>query len=98
MRTDIRHEPEQQRFVVSLSGGDAVLDYVEQPDGSLDLRHTFTPPALRGQGIAGSVVLFAFDHARANGLKIVPTCPFVRRMLQEHPEYADLVATGDAAE
>lgn len=95
---DIRHEPDQRRFVASLSGGEAVLDYVEQSDGSLDLRHTFTPPALRGQGIAGSVVLFAFAYARANGLKIKPTCPFVQRMLREHPEYADLVLTGNVAE
>jgi predicted GNAT family acetyltransferase len=94
---EIRHEADRRRFVTTLAGGETVLEYSERPDGVLVYRHTFTPPALRGQGIAGAVVLFALDYARANDKKIEPTCPFVKRVLRKHPEYADLVAADAAA-
>lgn len=88
----IRHEPEKQRFVADLDGDEAVLEYAVRDDGGLDYRHTFTPPPLRGQGIARDVVLFGLEHARENGLKIIPTCPYVAKIVRENPEYADLVA------
>jgi uncharacterized protein len=37
------------------------------------------------------LVAWALADIRANGLKIVPLCPFVSAYLQRHPEYADLV-------
>jgi len=89
---EIRHDVDRLRFVAELADAEAVLEYAERADGSLDYRHTYTPPALRGQGIAGSIVLFALDYARAHDVKVVPTCWFVRRVLRAHPEYADVVA------
>jgi predicted GNAT family acetyltransferase len=92
---EIRHDADRHRFVAALADDEAVLEYSRRSDGSLDYHHTYTPPALRGQGIAGTLVLFAFDHARARQLKVVPSCSFVRRVLREHPEYADIAAVGE---
>lgn len=89
---DIRHDPENNRFVAEIEGAEAVLEYWERAGGVLDYRHTFTPPPLRGQGIAKAVVLFALDHAREQGIKIIPTCPYVAKVVRENPGYADLVA------
>ena len=36
------------------------------------------------------LVRAAFDHARREGLRIRPTCPFVRSWLDDHPEERDL--------
>jgi uncharacterized protein len=30
------------------------------------------------------------DIARAQGLKVVPICPFAKAYIERHPEYADL--------
>ena len=30
--------------------------------------------------------------ARANGRKVIATCPFVKSMFERHPEHADLLA------
>ena len=55
------------------------------------LTHTEIEPAFEGQGLGSRLVRFALDDARADGLKIVPICPFVTRFLHEHHEYLDLV-------
>ena len=44
------------------------------------------------QGLGSELVRAALDDIRTRGLEIVPRCPFVRRYLERHPEYADLVA------
>ena len=31
-------------------------------------------------------------HARAEGAKIIPLCPYAAAWLKRHPEYADVVA------
>lgn len=92
---EIRHEPERKRFVSTVEGHEAVLEYAERGAGVLDYRHTFTPPELRGRGIAKQIVSFALDYAREQGLRIVPTCPYVARIVKENPEYSDLVAGRD---
>ncbi len=91
---NIVHEPERHRFVAKIAGDEALLEYNERPEAVLVYRHTYTPPQLRGRGIAGSVVRFALDYARAHGMTIVPRCPYVARFIDENPEYADLVARG----
>jgi predicted GNAT family acetyltransferase len=53
--------------------------------------HTRVPGELEGQGYGGALAKAALDYARANGLKVIPTCPFVSAYLRRHKEYADLV-------
>lgn len=89
---DIRHEPERQRFVAETNGGGGVLEYRGPAGGVIDYHHTFVPPELRGRGIAGELVEFALGYARDQGLKVRPTCPFVRRIVDSKPEYAALRA------
>jgi hypothetical protein len=92
---NLRHEPERRRFVAELPAGEAVLEYAERPGAVLDYRHTFTPPALRGQGIAKELVLFALEYAREQGIKVIPSCPYVAKVIEDNPRYADLVAGMD---
>jgi hypothetical protein len=89
----LRHEPERRRFVAETAQGNGgVLDYVVVDAGTLDYRHTYVPVALRGRGIANKLVAFALDHARAEGLSVIPTCPFVASIMERHSEYATLRA------
>jgi predicted GNAT family acetyltransferase len=93
MRADIRHEPQAQRFVIDADGGTALLQYRElDTRGTLDFNHTYTPPALRGSGIASRLTEHALRHAREHGYKVVPSCPFVAAYIARHPEYRDLLA------
>ena len=58
----------------------------------LDVRHTYTPPALRGGSIAARLTEAAFEYAREQGLKILPTCSYTRVYVERHPELRSQVA------
>jgi uncharacterized protein len=76
----------QSRFELTADGHTAVLEYV-LAGNRLRLMHTEVPPELRGRKYAEVLARAGLEHARANNLKVVPFCPFVRAFLQRHPEY-----------
>jgi len=87
----IVHEP--GRFVARVVGEEAFLAY-ERCGEVMDVRHTFTPPALRGHSVAAALTRAALDYAAAHGLKVVPTCSYTRRYFARHPEVQALRAAG----
>ena len=89
---EVRHLPAEKRFTAAVGGGEAVLGYDDSRQGLIDLQHTVVPEEAQGQGLGGRLVAAAVQHARAKGLRIVPTCPFVQHWMQEHPEHAELLA------
>ena len=93
MSTDFRvhHEPAERRFVVRLPAGSGELLYHEAGRAMLDLHHVEVAPALRGRGIAGALVAAACRHARAGGLKLIPSCPYVEWWFQHHPDCQELL-------
>lgn len=90
----IEHLKNNGRFRMLIDGREvAVLDYRRLP-GIWNIVHTYTAPASRGHGYAGELLRASLDAARAAGIKIIPTCPYVRWWVYEHePTYQDLVAT-----
>ncbi len=90
---DILHDPQQQKFYIPLGSEEAHLDYVER-DGVMDIQHVYVPASQRGRGLAGKICIKAFDYARENGYRVVPTCPFVANdFLPRFKQYQELVAT-----
>jgi predicted GNAT family acetyltransferase len=84
---DVIDLPEQGRFELTVDGQLAELVY--QVEGNqLVLIHTEVPGVLGGQGIGGLLVQAAIDRAAAEGLTIVPRCPFARHWLERHPDQA----------
>jgi predicted GNAT family acetyltransferase len=81
---------ELHRYEMSLDGVTAHLRYKRMP-GVIELVHTQVPDALQGRGIGSALVKAVLDRVRADGLRVVPTCPFVRRVIETHPEYADMI-------
>ena len=59
--------------------------------GSIELIHTEVLDEFEGHGVGGRLIAFALDDARARGLAVIPTCPFVADYIRRHPDYADLV-------
>lgn len=78
------------RFEYAVDHGTAFIDYIASP-GVLTFTHTEVPRALREGGIGTKLVLGALDQVRAEGLKVRPLCGFVRHVIAQHPQYADLV-------
>jgi predicted GNAT family acetyltransferase len=90
MDTSIRHDEAGRRFVMERDGQTAELVYIEVDARTLDFHHTYVPPALRGGGLAGTLVAHALDWARASGRRVVPSCPYVAAFIRRHPQYADV--------
>ena len=49
------------------------------------------PPELGGKGVGSRLIKGALDQVRANGLKVIAECPFVKAYIEKHAEYADLL-------
>ena len=82
---------EEHRFELPGDGEDvAILQYRRSP-GMLHLLDTQVPPSLEGKGYGSALVRFALEQARREGVTVGAVCPFVRRWLQRHPEYAEMV-------
>lgn len=95
MRNDIIHNPAAHRFEIALGEALAVCEYRLDDSGGqrvLTLHHTEVPAALQGRGVAGDLVAAALAWARAEGLKVRPTCSYVAAYMQRHPDTADLLA------
>jgi predicted GNAT family acetyltransferase len=92
-RHSVEHEPARHRFVITFPQGEGELVYRRSPSGALDLVHTGVDPRLRRRGVGAQLARAAFAFARANGLRVIPTCPFIARWLAKHPEEQDLVAS-----
>lgn len=88
----VRHNPQRHRFYLALDEGEAHLDYERIGSETVDFAHTFVSEDLRGQGLASQVVRGALDHAREEGWKVIPSCPFVASYMRDHPEVQDLRA------
>jgi predicted GNAT family acetyltransferase len=87
----VEKDPAGGRLVVREGGEEAELTYRRSGE-RLSIVHTGVPPALEGQGIGGTLVRAALDLARAEGLTVVPYCPFARRWLEDHPDASGSVA------
>ena len=90
----VQHDRSARKFLVPMSGGKAVLDYEVLGDGdTLDYRSTYVPEPERGNGVASEITQQALDYAKRNGKKVKPSCPFVKRFIEENDEYESVVAT-----
>lgn len=87
----ITHNTAAQRFEADVQGRQAVCDYRRQGQ-VLDLNHTWVPPTSQGQGHAAALVQAALVWARAEGLRVRPSCSYVAVYMRRHPETRDLLA------
>jgi len=81
----IEHQPDRQRFAITVDGHEAELDYVREGD-VLVITHTGVPAAIGGRGIAGVLMQAAVDFARANGLRVRPACSYAASWMDRHRE------------
>ncbi len=80
------------RFVIETEAGEAELTLAKVKDGVFNANHTFTPTAMRGQGVAGKLYAAMVADAKDAGYKIIPGCPYVEVKFKRRPE--DRAAVG----
>lgn len=88
------HVPADNRFCVKLQGYEACLMYRREGE-ALDCYHTYVPEVFRGRGVAEQLCQAAFEYAKANGLRVIPSCSYIAgAYLKRHPEYEPLTKRG----
>ncbi|MBK7227754.1 MAG: N-acetyltransferase [Ignavibacteriales bacterium] len=86
---EIINDKQGSRFVLDVDGLEVYVLYAEDKE-TIDLYSTYTPPQLRGQGLAEKVVLAAFEYAKEKNFKVIPSCWYVRKFLDKHIEYQNI--------
>lgn len=71
--------------------GHLAATYYKLSDGVITFIHTEVPPELGGKGVGSALIKGALDQMRAEGLKVIPECPFFKAYIDKHSEYADLL-------
>ena len=95
MGAEVRHNPEQSRYEIVQDGRVVgIAEYAVRGDVMV-FHHTEIDGRLRGNGLGAQLVQGALDDIRARGHHIVPTCWYVAEFVDQHAEYADLLASDD---
>jgi uncharacterized protein len=90
--SEVTNDSAAGRFEIRTEQGTALLNYARRGN-DLDLIHTEVPRALEGRGYGATLAAAALAYARREGMKVIPSCPFVKAYLARHPEDAVLVAS-----
>lgn len=87
---DVRDNAAEGRYELMVEGHLAAAYY--KKDGNVvTFVHTEVPKELGGKGVGSRLVKGALEQVRAQNLKVVAQCPFVKGYIDKHAEFADLV-------
>jgi uncharacterized protein len=92
MDTIIANNEDEKKFYLRLDGKEAYLKYELKDGDIIDLKSTYVPKEFRGMEIGEAIVKEAFNFAEKNNLKVIPTCSFVKTLIEQNKEYEKLLA------
>jgi hypothetical protein len=87
---EVVNNPPHHRYELAVDGHIAAT-YYEIADRVITFVHTEVPPELGGKGIGSKLIRGALDQVRADGLKVIAQCPFVKAFIEKNPDYQDLL-------
>ncbi|MFE9100572.1 GNAT family N-acetyltransferase [Actinomadura geliboluensis] len=93
MSTEITDNAEKSRYEIRVDGDLAGFAEYEHGEGSVVFTHTEVDSAFEGRGIGSALARGALDDVRGTGRTAVPLCPFIKKWIEKHPDYQDLVAS-----
>lgn len=69
----------------------AEMVYVFSGEDMFIIEHTEVDPSQEGKGLGKLLVKEAVEWAREKDYKILPLCPYAKRIFDKTPEYADVL-------
>lgn len=70
----------------------AEMTYFTSGENEITIDHTEVDDSLEGKGVGAKLVAEGVKYARENNLKIIPACPFVKKVIGETPEFQNVLA------
>ena len=87
---EVLNDIKGSRFVLNIEEDEIYVMYAEEKT-TLELYSTYTPPKLRGKGLAAIVVKAGFDYAKEKNLKVIAGCWYVREFAEKYKEYEEML-------
>jgi uncharacterized protein len=97
MSSEVGCNDGEQRFEIYLDGRLAGVAEFYERDVAVVFPHTLIDADLRGRGLATELVKYALDDVRASGTRVIARCWYVAQFIDDHGEYAELLAERPSA-
>lgn len=91
---DIQHQESESKgkFYIEEDGTQkGEITYSKMEDNGIIIDHTEVLKKFRNNNIGTKLVEHAVDYARQNDLKVVPTCPFAKSVIQRDESLQDVL-------
>lgn len=69
----------------------AEMIYNSTSKNQMIIEHTEVDEFLRGQNVGMELVHAGVEYARQHGMKIIPLCPFAKKVLDKKAEWQDVL-------
>lgn len=69
------------------------LEYVWAGEEKFIIEHTEVDSEYGGQGLGRKLVMAAVDFARQENVKIIPLCPYAKRVFEKSSEISDVLSS-----
>jgi predicted GNAT family acetyltransferase len=81
---------EDGKYTIAVEGEVVGLAVVADRGQQRVFYHTEVDERFEGRGLATILVQQALEATRAEGKRVVATCPMVAAFIKKHPEFADI--------
>ena len=79
-------------FYVSVNGKqEGKMTFVFAGNDKIIIDHTEVNEGNNGKGFGKKMVAKAVEYAREKGIKIIPLCPFAKKVFDKTPEFRDVL-------
>ena len=79
-------------FFIEIDGKqEAEMTFVYAGEDKIIIDHTGVNPGNEGKGLGKQMVAQAVTYARENNIKIIPLCPFAKKVFDKTPEFRDVL-------
>jgi predicted GNAT family acetyltransferase len=90
-RIEVADAPDRDRYELSVDGEVVGSSIYRTRPGLIAFVHTEVDERFEGQGLGDRLIRFALEDARAQGLAVLPFCPFVNAFIERNREFEALV-------
>ena len=91
-KVQLKINGEKGFFYIDINGKhEAIMTFVFAGNDKIIIDHTEVNPKNEGKGLGKMMVAKAIAYAREKNLKIIPLCPFAKKVIDKTPEFQDVL-------
>ncbi|MDB5008004.1 MAG: hypothetical protein JWQ84_1954 [Mucilaginibacter sp.] len=92
MQIQNKNDGKRGVFFMEDNGGEiAVMHYIFSGPGKMIIDHTEVNEAYEGKGLGRQLVKAGVEYAREHHMKILPLCPYAKKVMDSTPAFADVL-------